>query len=123
MVGIAAPCNACEVTTEYAAAIATFMPDGSDLHVDAGGIRAATGLVYYPGTDLLFVTMNQRDDLGDVTPGDWLAVVSEGQSWGFPDCYGQDSIDCETQPEPVAVASEGASWGRIKTQFFDAGKA
>ena len=37
--------------------------------------------------------MNQRDDLGDETPGDWLAVVREGQSWGFPD---------DSELEPVA---------------------
>ena len=37
----------------------------------------------------LLVTMNQRDDLGDQTPGDVLAVVQVGQAWGFPDCYGE----------------------------------
>ena len=46
--------------------------------------------------------MNQRDDLGEATPGDWLALVEAGQAWGFPDCYGQDDATCEATPTPVA---------------------
>ncbi len=89
VLGVSAPCDACTPTTEDAAAVLSFLPDGSDLQVVASGIRAPVGLAYDPGTDDLFVTMNQRDDLGDATPGDWLSVVRSGQAWGFPDCYGQ----------------------------------
>jgi glucose/arabinose dehydrogenase len=47
--------------------------------------------------------MNQRDDLGELTPGDWLAVVHSGQKWGFPDCYGQGGAVCSGVPAPIAV--------------------
>jgi glucose/arabinose dehydrogenase len=53
--------------------------------------------------------MNQRDDLGDQTPGDWLSIVQPGQSWGFPDCYGQGGAACEGKPGPVAVLDEHAA--------------
>ena len=96
-------------TTEDAAAVLSFLPDGSDLRVVAGGIRAPVGLAYYPGTDDLFVTMNQRDDLGDATPGDWLSVVRDGQAWGFPDCYGQGGSACVGSPTPVAVLDKHAA--------------
>jgi glucose/arabinose dehydrogenase len=109
VVGISAPCNACEPASEYSAAIVSFLPDGSDLRVYASDIRAAVGLAFYPGTSVLFVTMNQRDDLADATPGDWLAVVSEGQGWGFPDCYGQQSGHCNGTPTPVAVLDQHAA--------------
>ena len=102
VLGVSAPCDACTPTTEYAAAVISFLADGSDLRVEASGIRAPVGLAYYPGTDDLFVTMNQRDDLGDATPGDWLAVVRSGQAWGFPDCYGQGGSACDGVPAPVA---------------------
>ena len=46
--------------------------------------------------------MNQRDDLGDATPGDTLAVVAEGSSWGFPD-------HTATAPSPVAVLDKHAA--------------
>jgi glucose/arabinose dehydrogenase len=87
----------------------TFLPDGGDLQVDASGIRAPVGLTVEPGTGDLLVTMNQRDDLGDATPGDWLAVVRAGQDWGFPDCYGQEDTACTGSPQPLAVLDQHAA--------------
>ena len=89
LMGISAPCDHCTPKSKYSAAIISFRPDGTDLRVFASGIRAPVGLAYYPGTTDLFVTMNQRDDLGTSTPGDWLAVVKDGDDWKFPACYGQ----------------------------------
>ena len=109
VLGVSAPCDACTPTTEFAAAVVSVLPDGSDLRVEAGGIRAPVGLAYVPGTTDLFVTMNQRDDLGDATPGDWLAVVRAGQTWGFPDCYGQGGTSCDGVPTPLAVLDKHAA--------------
>jgi glucose/arabinose dehydrogenase len=64
--------------------------------------------------------MNQRDDLGDQTPGDWLAVVQQGQAWGFPDCYGQGGSACTGVPTPVAELDKHAAVSGIT--FWD-GKA
>ena len=75
----------------------------------AGGIRAPVGLAYYPGTNNLLVTMNQRDDLGSRTPGDWLALVRDGQNWKFPECYGQTGTACTGVPQPVAVLDKHAA--------------
>jgi len=100
--GISAPCDSCTPSSPLSAAVISFLPDGSDLRVEASGIRAPIGLAYYPGTSDLFVTMNQRDDLGDRTPGDWLAVVRRGQAWGFPGCFGQGGTPCEGAPQPTA---------------------
>ncbi len=107
--GVSAPCDACDPASEYSAAVISFLPDGSDLRIDATGIRAPIGLAYYPGTDDLFVTMNQRDALGDATPGDWLAVVEPGQDWRFPDCYGQGGTVCAGVPSPVAELDKHAA--------------
>jgi glucose/arabinose dehydrogenase len=101
VLGISAPCDACTPTSIDSAAVVSFKTDGSDLRVVASGIRAPVGLTYAPGTSDLFVTMNQRDDLGDATPGDWLAVVTDGQDWGFPECYGQGGTACTGAPAPV----------------------
>src|SRR5205823_9616491 len=76
--GISAPCDHCTPTSEFSATVVSFLPDGTDLRVVAKGIRAPIGLTYFPGTSDLFVTMNQRDDLGDATPGDVLSVVQQG---------------------------------------------
>jgi glucose/arabinose dehydrogenase len=113
LLGISAPCDHCTPTSPYSAAIVAFRPDGTDLQVWASGIRAPIGLAHLPGTDELFVTMDQRDDLGDATPGDWLSVVEEGDQWGFPDCWGQTdesaSAPCAGVPYPLAVLDPHAA--------------
>lgn len=107
-VGISAPCNACEPESRWAAAVVSFLPDGSGAEIEASGIRAAVGLAYIPGTTDLLATMNQRDDLDELTPGDYLAVVASGQDWGFPECYGQGGTACEGVPVPVVASTPGA---------------
>ncbi len=109
VLGVSAPCDACTPTSPYAAAVLSFLPDGSDLRIEASGIRAPIGLAYIPGTADLLVTMNQRDDLGEATPGDWLAIVRSGQDWGFPDCYGQGGTGCTGVPAPLAVLDKHAA--------------
>lgn len=69
LMGISAPCDSCVPVSEYSAAIVSFKPDGSDIAVFASGIRAPVGLIYFPQTSDLFVTMNQRDDLDPQSPG------------------------------------------------------
>jgi glucose/arabinose dehydrogenase len=113
LLGISAPCDSCTPTSAYSASIVSFEPDGSDLKVDTSGIRAPIGLAYYPGTSDLFVTMNQRDDLGDATPGDWLSIVTKGQDWGFPACYGQSTDACASKPQPLAELDEHAALSGI----------
>jgi glucose/arabinose dehydrogenase len=103
LLGISAPCDACTPTQSLSAAVVSFLPDGTDLRIVASGIRAPISLAYFPGTSDLFVTMNQRDDLGAEAPGDWLAIVREGDAWGFPACYGQGGAGCSGVPTPVAV--------------------
>lgn len=106
--GVSAPCDHCVPASADSAAVLSFLPDGSDLRVDASGIRAPVGLAYFPGTSDLLATVNQRDDLGDSTPGDWLAVVGNGSAWGFPACYGQAGSACTGVPGPVAVLDKHA---------------
>lgn len=108
-VGISAPCDSCTPTVANGGTVVSFSPDGSDLRVDATGIRAPIGLAYVPGTTTLLVTMNQRDDLNTATPGDWLSSVATGQDWKQPACYGQGGADCEEVPTPVATLDQHAA--------------
>ncbi|HEY3723869.1 MAG TPA: hypothetical protein VGN59_10985 [Acidimicrobiia bacterium] len=107
--GISAPCDACTPASTWSASVVSFEPDGSDLRVEASGIRAPVGLAFFPGTSHLYVTMNQRDKLGARTPGDWLAVVRRGQRWGFPACYGQGGAGCNGVASPTAILDRHAA--------------
>ena len=111
--GISAPCDHCTPTGTYSASVISFGLDGGDVRVEASGVRAPVGLVFDAATGHLYVTMNQRDDLGSATPGDWLAVVERGQAWGFPDCYGQGGRACTGVPAPVAALDAHAAVGGV----------
>ena len=107
--GISSPCDSCTPTIAGGGSVVSFLPDGSDLRIDATGIRAPVGLAVVPGTSALLVTMNQRDDLDTKTPGDWLSSISAGQDWKQPACYGQGGTDCSGVPAPVATLDQHAA--------------
>jgi glucose/arabinose dehydrogenase len=113
LLGVSATCDHCVPTSAWDGAIVSFLPDGRDLRLYAGRIRAPFGLTFLPGTAELFVTMNQQDNLGAETPGDWLAYVKQGQDWRFPECHGQGGPDCAGAPEPVAVLDKHAAVGGV----------
>jgi glucose/arabinose dehydrogenase len=113
LLGVSAPCDHCVPASRWSAAIVAFRPDGTGLEVYAARIRAPVGLVYFPGTSDVFVTMNQRDDLGGRTPGDWLSVVGQGEDWGFPDCYGQGGAACAGVPAPTATLDRHGAVGGV----------
>jgi glucose/arabinose dehydrogenase len=113
VMGITATCDHCKPASAFAGSIVTFAPDGSDLRIYASRIRAPFGLAYFPGTSDLLVTMNQQDNLGLRTPGDWLALVREGQNWRFPECYGQGGAACAGVPAPTAVLDKHAAVGGV----------
>jgi glucose/arabinose dehydrogenase len=112
LMGISSTCDHC-VPPRWAASIVSFRADGTGLATFASGIRAAYGLAFVPGTSNLLATMNQRDDLGARTPGDWLGLVRRGQDWGFPSCYGQGGTACHGVPRPVAVLDKHAAAGGV----------
>lgn len=113
VMGVSATCDHCTPSSAFAGSIASFRPDGSGLRLYARRIRAPFGLAYIPGTSELLVSMNQRDDLGAKTPGDWLALVREGQDWGFPGCYGQGGAACAGVPRPAAVLDRHGAVGGV----------
>jgi glucose/arabinose dehydrogenase len=113
VMGVSASCDHCTPPTRFSGAIVSFRPDGTGLQTYATRIRAPFGLAFVPGTGRLLATMNQRDDLGAKTPGDWLAFVRPGQDWGFPGCYGQGGAACRNVPKPAAVLDPHAAAGGV----------
>jgi hypothetical protein len=121
IVGISAPCDHCTPTLEWSASVVSLLPDGSDVRVVASGIRAPIGLVYYPGTSDLFVTMNQprrRDPRR-------LAGSRGGRRLGLPELLREVGSSYTgsvnpfltglTSPVPLLVAPDGGlligDWG------------
>ena len=77
-------------------------PDGSDLKVYASGIRNAVGIAVDQRTGLLWVSVNERDLLGDNLPPDYITHVQEGGFYGWPWYYiggNQDPRHAGKHPE------------------------
>jgi glucose/arabinose dehydrogenase len=111
--GISAACDHCASNSRWSGTIVSFRPDGSGVRLFASGIRAPFGVLYDRASGALLTSMNQRDDLGAKTPGDWLALVRAGQNWRFPGCYGQGGSACRGVPSPLAVLDKHAAAGGV----------
>jgi len=75
-------------TSEYHRAdILVANPDGSDLQVYASGIRNGSGVTVNPKTGELWTSVNERDELGDNLPPDYITHVQEGGFYGWPWYY------------------------------------
>jgi glucose/arabinose dehydrogenase len=62
-------------------------PDGSNEKVYASGLRNPVGMDWAPGTNILWTAVNERDELGDNMPPDYLVAVKEGGFYGWPYAY------------------------------------
>jgi glucose/arabinose dehydrogenase len=69
------------------AAVLEFNPDGTGYRVYASGIRNPVGLTLQPGSDTLWVAVNERDNLGDDLVPDYATSVKDGGFYGWPYSY------------------------------------
>lgn len=53
----------------------------------ASGMRNPVGIAFYPGSDDLYVTGNERDGYGDGLPPDFFTRIQEGDFLGWPYAY------------------------------------
>lgn len=61
-------------------------PDGENLHVYASGIRNPVGIAV-DSRGRLWASVNERDDLGDNVPPDYITHVQENGFYGWPWYY------------------------------------
>ena len=69
------------------ATVQRFNADGSQQTTFAAGLRNPVGIAFYPGTNNLYVVVNERDGLGDGLVPDYLTRVEAGQFYGWPYAY------------------------------------
>jgi len=71
----------------HRADVLEFNPDGSGLRVYAWGIRNCVGEAVDPKTGELWCSVNERDNIGDNLPPDYITHVQEGGFYGWPWYY------------------------------------
>ena len=90
---------------ERRAAILACDPDGKNARVFASGLRNSVGLAVEPVTGAVWAAVNERDELGDDLPPDFLTSVKDGGFYGWPYSYIGDNVDPRVQPQkPELVA-------------------
>jgi glucose/arabinose dehydrogenase len=87
------------------AAILVCDPDGKNSRIFASGLRNSVGLAIDPATSAVWAAVNERDELGDDLPPDYLTSVKDGGFYGWPYSYIGDSVDPRVKPQkPDLVA-------------------
>jgi glucose/arabinose dehydrogenase len=66
---------------------AVSMVEGNKLVQYGTGLRNPVGIAFYPGTDDLYVVVNERDGEGDELVPDYLTRVQKGDFFGWPYAY------------------------------------
>lgn len=86
------------------ATVQSFAVDGGDQQTYAAGLRNPVGMALYPGTDDVYVVVNERDGLGDGLVPDYLTRLEPGGFYGWPYAYIGGNPQPKLKPRPDLVA-------------------
>ena len=90
---------------EVRAAVTICDPDGKNARLFATGLRNPVGLALEPVTGKPWVTVNERDGLGDNLPPDYFTSIVDGGFYGWPYSYIGSNVDSRVKPQkPELVA-------------------
>jgi glucose/arabinose dehydrogenase len=96
--------NGIEAETNRAAVLEVDRASGK-WRVFASGIRNPNGPSWQPQSGELWVTVNERDELGDDLVPDYMTSVKDGGFYGWPYSYYGQNVDARVQPQrPDLVA-------------------
>ena len=73
--------------------------DGKNPRQFATGLRNPVGLAINPVTGTAWVTVNERDELGDDLPPDYLSSIKDGGFYGWPYSYIGSNVDPRVKPQ------------------------
>jgi glucose/arabinose dehydrogenase len=107
-VGVGSNSNAAENGLEVErerAAVWEIDPKTGSHRVFASGLRNPVGLAWEPDSGELWVAVNERDELGDHVPPDYMTALHDGAFYGWPFSYYGQHVDERVKPQnPELVA-------------------
>jgi glucose/arabinose dehydrogenase len=74
--------------------------------VFANGLRNPVGLAWQPESGALWVAVNERDEMGDHLPPDYMTAVKDGAFYGFPYSYYGQHVDDRMKPQNAAMVEK-----------------
>ena len=81
------------------AAVLVSDADGKNSRIYASGLRNAVGLAVEPVSGAVWVSVNERDELGDNLPPDYFTSIVDGGFYGWPYSYIGKNIDPRVKPQ------------------------
>ena len=103
------------VEPEPKATVQSFAADGSDQKTVIAGVRNPVGLAFHPDTGDLWVTVQERDGVGDRLVPDFLARATPGAFYGFPYAY----IGPNPQPGFAGMAPDKVAATQVPALLFE----
>jgi glucose/arabinose dehydrogenase len=88
------------------ARIFEFNPDGTGQKVYAWGIRNPVGIAFRHGTNELWMSTNERDNLGEDLPPDYISSVRPGGFYGWPWFYIGNHVDPKHKRKRAELADK-----------------
>ncbi len=74
-------------------------PDSGAHRIYASGLRNPVGMAWEPQSGVLWVSVNERDELGDHLPPDYMTGLHDGAFYGWPFSYYGRHIDVRVKPQ------------------------
>ncbi|MEZ4562728.1 MAG: PQQ-dependent sugar dehydrogenase [Thermomicrobiales bacterium] len=115
---VGSSCNICVEEDPVRATVSRMTPQGGSPEILATGLRNPVDLAFQPGTDLLWATVNERDNQGNEMPPDLVTIVQEGANYGWPYCQPpaatpqEAGADCSNiTPPTVGIQPHSAPLG------------
>ena len=87
LVAVGSRSNVSPETDPMRAAITEMNPDGTGAKIFASGLRNPVGLAWNPADGHLWVSVNERDGLGDDLVPDYVTELGQGLFYGWPFAY------------------------------------
>ncbi len=75
----------------------------------ASGLRNPVGLAWEPRSGALWVAVNERDELGDHLPPDYMTSVRDGAFYGWPYSYYGQHVDARVKPQDPDMVARAVS--------------
>jgi glucose/arabinose dehydrogenase len=80
-----------------------------DHRIYANGLRNPVGMAWQPDSGQLWVSVNERDELGDHLPPDYMTAVHDGAFYGFPFSYYGQHVDDRVKPQNPEMVAKAIS--------------
>lgn len=108
-VSIGSSCDLCVESAPDRAAVMRYDVDGKNGAVFARGLRNAVGMAVEPTTGAIWVSQNERDNLGDDVPPEEINILREHGEYGWPYCYSRNGAAVPTPDQSGATPERCAA--------------